>query len=278
MPASNLPDGPVLALERAVYAYQDGTSALDEVTFAAAPGESLAIVGANGCGKSTLLKALDGLLPLSSGRFLAFGDEMTADALRYGPAARAFRRRVALVFQNADVQLFSPTVRDDLAFGPLQLGMTCEEALNRADEVARLMGIERLLDRPPFRLSEGEKRRAAVASALTVGPDVLLLDEPTASLDPRSIAAMIQFLLELRRAGKTLVTATHDLDMVAVLADRVVVFGEDHRLAGEFPASELADNLDLLVRANVVHSHVHRHGALTHSHPHFHAHEHEHEH
>jgi cobalt/nickel transport system ATP-binding protein len=261
---------PAFALSDVCYAYGEGVAALHNVSFAIAQGEKVAILGANGCGKSTLIKLLDGLLPPQSGSITAFGESLTEAALREERFAHRFRRRVGFIFQNADAQLFSPTVREEIAFGPLQMGLPRAEIAQRIEDVAAMLDIGRLLDRPPFQLSGGEKKKVAIASTLVVNPAVLLLDEPTNGLDPRSQRWLVELLVALHAAGKTLVTATHDLDIVPEIADRVLVFGEDHTLVAEGSSAAILTDTDLLLRVNLIHEHWHWHGELFHSHPHRH--------
>ncbi len=199
-------------------------------------------------------------------------------SLRDEATAFRFRRRVGFVFQHSDAQLFSPTVREEIAFGPLQMGLPPAEVERRLCDVADLMGIGSLLDRPPFQLSGGEKKKVALACVLAINPDVILLDEPTGGLDPRSQRWLVELLLSLHKAGKTLITATHDLDIVAEIADRVLIFSEEHTLAAECAARDIFTDLNLLLRVNLIHEHMHRHGSLVHSHPHYHSGDHDHKH
>ena len=192
--------------------------------------------------------------------------------------ALSFRRRVALVFQNPDVQLFNPTVFDEVAFGPLQLQWPKEQVLSRVAATLELMKIEHLRDRPPYRLSGGEKKRVALASVIVLDPEVLLLDEPTSTLDPRSQSQIIDLIQEWKGSSKTVITATHQLEIVEDIAERIVVL-EEGKVAASGKPSEILSNHELLLRANLVHAHRHSHGTVTHSHPHLHSHsKHEHEH
>ena len=142
----------------------------------------------------------------------------------------AFRRRVGLVFQDTDVQLFSPSVLDEVAFAPLQLGLQREEVTRRVESALKALRIEKLSDRAPHRLSGGEKRRVALASVLSLNPEVWLLDEPTTGLDPRSQFWLVGFIMEQHNAGKTVITATHDLTIVEQIATKVYAFDEDHHI------------------------------------------------
>jgi cobalt/nickel transport system ATP-binding protein len=175
---------------------------------------------------------------------------------------------VGLVFQSADAQLFSPTVREEIAFAPLQAGLGPEEIARRIADLGALLEIEDLLDRPPYRLSGGEKRKVALASVLAVNPRAVLLDEPTAGLDPRSQVALVRLLRDLHRGGKTVVAATNDLELLPRLASRAVVLDEGHALAADGPVREVLADRDLLLRTNLLHEQSHWHGDLLHDHPH----------
>ena len=266
---------PVFELSGISYRYADDVPALDDVSLTVAAGERLALLGANGSGKSTLLWVLAGLLEPAGGELCAFGVPLKASLHDEG-GTYAFRRRVGIVFQNADAQLFSPTVRDEVAFGPLHLGLDRDEALVRVQDTLRLLDIEALAARAPYGLSGGEKKKVALAAALAVNPDVLLLDEPLGELDPRSREWLVELLALLHVRGKTLVSATHDLDLVHELADRAAVLGEDHRLAAEGDVGTILADRGLLLGVNLIHEHAHRHGTLLHSHAHAHLGEHVH--
>jgi cobalt/nickel transport system ATP-binding protein len=157
---------------------------------------------------------------------------------------------------------------DDVAFGPLQLGLARDEVAARCDEALGLMEIRHLANRAPFELSGGEKKRAAIASVLSLRPHVVLLDEPTAALDPRTKWVLVNLIRRLGEAGRTVITATHELDIVPVIADRVVVLGEDRRVHADGAPAEILGNRDLLIAANLIHEHLHEHGGIRHSHPH----------
>jgi len=188
--------------------------------------------------------------------------------------AYPFRRRVGLVFQNPDVQLFSPTVFDEVAFGPLQLQRPKQKVRATVEEMLEVMKISHLRDRSPHHLSTGEKKHVTLASVLVLDPEVLLLDEPTAALDPKSSSQMIDFLIGLRGGVKTVVTSTHDLDIVEDIADECFVFQAGRVAAAGTPA-EILRQTSLLEQTNLVHAHRHIHATgETHSHPHLHPHKH----
>ena len=260
------------------YKYPTGETALNDISLTIARGEKVAIVGANGSGKSTLLKLFDGLYFPIRGELLAFGRSMTEDTMSEESFAFSFRRRVGFVFQDPDVQLFAPTVWDEVAFAPLHLGLSKSEIRGRVEATLQLLRIEKLAERPPHQLSGGEKKRVALASVLVLDPEVLLLDEPTASLDPRSQSQLIDLIMEMHERGKTIISATHDLHILKEVADYVFVMDETNRLRTEGrPEDVLADEA-LLLATNLVHQHRHRHADRDHIHPHRHLPVHEHEH
>lgn len=249
----------------------DGIPALRGLSLQVTEGESLALLGANGSGKSTLLRILNALCFPSRGSVSFGGQRLAPELLHQNGFGLAFRRKVALVFQNPDVQLFNPTVFDEVAFGPLQLQWSKEQILSRVTTALELMKIEHLRDRPPYRLSSGEKKRVALASVVVLDPEVLLLDEPTSALDPRSQSQIIDLIQEWRGAAKTVITATHQLEIVEDIAGRIAVLEEGVVAATGTPA-EILSNQELLLRANLVHAHRHSHGSYEHSHPHIHSH------
>ncbi len=256
----------VFELHGVRYAYGGRQTALDGIDLRIERGERVVLLGANGSGKSTLLKLLDGIIAPAGGTMRALGRDVAAVA--DGADSFRFHREVGLVFQDPDVQLFSATVLDDVAFGPLQLGLPQDEVRAMCDEALRQMGIAHLADRAPFELSGGEKKRAAIASVLSLRPDVLLLDEPTAALDPRTKWVLVNLIRRLGEGGKTLITATHELEIVPIIADRVVVLGENRRVLADGPTAAILADRDLLLRANLIHEHLHEHGAERHSHDH----------
>jgi cobalt/nickel transport system ATP-binding protein len=258
----------VFRLNGVSFSYQGRHEALSNVDLEVAQGEQLVILGANGSGKSTLLKMLDGLYRPTSGRIEAFDQDIT-DVADDPTRSRELHRRVGLVFQDPDVQLFSPTVYDDVAFGPLQMGWSDDEVRRRVSIALEQMNVTHLADRAPYELSGGEKKRVAIATVLSMEPDVVLLDEPTASLDPRSSAVLVDVIAGLRDLGKTVILTTHQLEIVPLLATRVVVFGDqERRPVASGTAHEILANNALLVRTNLVHEHLHYHGEEAHSHLH----------
>jgi len=260
------------------YTFAGKFSALRSIDLKVRAGERLAIVGANGCGKSTLLHILDGLLFPTKGEVWTYGRRLTEEELKDASFTAFFRQRVGLLFQNPDVQLFCPTVLDEIAFGPLQLGFPQEEALAKGQEMMKMLGLEKIAKRSPQQISGGEKKKVALASMLVVNPDVLLLDEPTSGLDPRTQVWLVEILGELHAIGKTIITATHDLSILEEIADRAFVMEESHTITAAGPPKEILYDLDLLLRVNLIHEHAHSHENLLHSHSHLHFFTHRHDH
>jgi len=244
-----------------------GRTVLSGIGFAVAPGERLVLLGVNGCGKTTLLKALDGLVEPAAGRISYAGEPLTSHRLGEAAFRRRFRGEVALLFQNVDAMLFNPTVADELAFGPRQLGLADVDA--RVATWARQFDVEALLERPPFELSGGEKKRVALAALMAVEPKVLLLDEPTAGLDPAGGARLVDFLEGLR--GVTVITATHNLTVAEELGARAVLLAPGRPgVLYDGPTGALVNDQRLLVESGLAHRHAHRHGGAGHDHFHVH--------
>jgi cobalt/nickel transport system ATP-binding protein len=245
--------------------------ALNRLSLHVKQGERLALLGANGSGKSTLLRLFDGLAFPESGELIFAGEPITEAKLSHAEFAFQFRRRVGLVFQNPDAQLFNPTVFDEIAFGPLQLGWPKEQIREQVNQSLETMEIAHLRHRSPHRLSGGEKKRVAIASVMIMDPEVLLLDEPTAALDPKSQRQIIDLIASFSGGPKTVITATHDLDSLEEISDRCVLF-ESGRVVGDGSAIDILHDIDLLRRARLVATHKHSHAPGT-AHPHVHLHE-----
>jgi cobalt/nickel transport system ATP-binding protein len=247
---------PILVCQDVRYSYLDRFVALDGVDLTVHRGEKLALLGANGCGKSTMLKILDGLIFPTTGTVTAYGQPVTEDSLEDEQMNAGFRSRIGFVFQNSDAQVFSPTVREELSFGPLQLGLDRDEIGRRIADVMELLQITELADRAPFQLSGGQKKRVAIGTVLAMNPEVLLFDEPTAALDPRTSEWLTGLIEDLAEAGKTIVLATHDLDSLERIADRCVVFSEEHRIVAEGTPAQVLGQRDLLLQVNLIHLHT----------------------
>lgn len=222
----------VVEIENLSYSYPDGHSALHGVCLSLEHGSKIALVGPNGAGKSTLLLHLNGILPRQSGEIHVSGLDVAGKNL-----ARV-RALVGLVFQSPDDQLFSPTVFDDVAFGPIYQGLNPGEVRQRVEEALGLVHMQDYIQRVSHHLSVGEKKRIAIATVLSMKPAVLVLDEPTAGLDPRARRSLIELLREL---PQTMIVATHDLPMVRELLPRTVVMDAGHVVADGATAQILND-------------------------------------
>ncbi len=229
------------------YRYPTGKMALEDISMDIYRGEIVAIVGPNGAGKTTLLKILDGLIFPQKGEIRFMGKRITEDVLTNEKDMEWFRSKVGFLFQNPDIMLFSPTVLEDVAFGPLHL-YEKEKALAMTEDIMKKLGIYHLKDRHPYNLSGGEKKKASIAAVLALDPDVVLLDEPTRDLDLRNRNYILNLIRELRDTGKTVVMATHDLRAIR-LADRCYVINRKLIFGGR--PRELFSREDILEEANL---------------------------
>lgn len=232
---------PILEFDNVVHAYSAGVEALHNVSLQLSRGEKTALVGANGAGKSTLLLLVNGLLLPTAGSVRVMG--LPVEPARFAEV----RRSVGFVFQQSDDQLFMPTVEEDVAFGPRNMGLPAGEVQRRVESALGEMDILALRSRAPFTLSAGEKRRAALASVLSMRPEFWVMDEPTAGLDPRSRRALISLLGQM---APTLLLATHDLDMAWELCPRTIVLHRG-RVAAEGPTQELLSDAALMERCGL---------------------------
>ncbi len=263
-------DSIVFELKDVYFSYLGRFPALCGIDIVINPGQKISIIGANGSGKSTFLQILDGLIFADKGILSFCGQQLNEKIFSEAKFSREFRRKVGFIFQNPDVQLFCPTVREDIVFGPLQLGFAKSQIQKRLDKFVIILNIKELLDRPPHQLSIGEKRKVAIASTLIIDPQILILDEPTAGLDPLTTRNIIDLLIEENNSGKTIITATHDLHIVEEISDIVYVFGRDRKIVKFGPAKGILDDLALLRENNLIHIHSHRHKNKVHVHPHLH--------
>ena len=265
-----------MKLKDVSFEYLTNETVLRDINLDIYSGEKIAILGANGSGKSSLQKILNGLIFPSKGEYRAFDQLVTEETLNDEQFSQSFRQRVGYIFQNSDAQLFSANVWEEIAFGPLQMKLKINEVNERVNGVIRMLNLESLQDRPPYKLSGGEKKKVAIACVLSINPEVLILDEPTNGLDPRTQRWLINLLVELNKAGKTLITCTHNLDIVEEIADRVIVFNEEHNIVAEGTPQEILSNKELLLSVNLIDEHYHRHVHVFNSgehHDHFHSHE-----
>jgi cobalt/nickel transport system ATP-binding protein len=224
---------PTVLVEQVHYQYPDGPVALEDISFTLRPGESAAVVGPNGAGKTTLFLSLSGIITPQKGRIEIAGLDLSKPADR-----KLWPSRAGIIFQNSDDQIFNTTVLDDVAFGPLNLGLPPEEVRVRVAESLRQVGLEGYEQRTPFHLSGGEKRRVAIAGVLAMRPQVLLLDEPSMFLDPRGRRELIKLL---RSLPVTKIIASHELEMIRETCDRAIVLDAGRIVADGATRAILSD-------------------------------------
>jgi cobalt/nickel transport system ATP-binding protein len=261
----------VFTLDKISFSFGEGTNNLFyNLSLEIAAGDSVCLLGANGSGKSTLLKIFCGLAYPSAGHFQAFGQDITEDIMEDNRFSQKYHRRVGFIFQNSESQLFNTRVWDEIAFGPLQLGLSKAEVKNRVEDVMQMLNIQTLSERSPYRLSGGEKKKVAVAAALILNPEVLILDEPTNGLDPKTQRWLIELLLELNQRGRTIITSTHNLDLAHAISRRALILSEDHQLVYDGPSHEALENKSLLMSVNLIDEYCHIHGEAEHKHRYMH--------
>ncbi len=235
----------IIETRNLTHVYRGKIKALDSVNFETKPGERIAIIGANGAGKSTLFKHFNGILKPTSGDVLIKGESISSKNIL------EVRKTVGLVFQDPDDQIFAPTVKQDVAFGPMNLGLSPEEIEKRVREsleTVRLTGFE---ERAPHHLSTGEKKKVAIAGILAMKPEVLVLDEPTAGLDPGGAMRLINLINEMNRyLGITTIIATHEVDIVPLLADRVCIMSMG-KIIGEGTPLEIFSSPELIKKTHL---------------------------
>jgi cobalt/nickel transport system ATP-binding protein len=236
----------ILETREVVYSYGDGTKALKDVSISLEEGRKIALVGPNGAGKSTLMLMFNGILRPTSGEVLFRGQP-----LRYDSAClREIRRKVGMVFQNSDDQIFAPTVYQDVAFGPVNLGFPVEKAKKYVGYALQYVGLSGYERRPPHHLSGGEKKRVAIAGILAMEPEVMILDEPTSNLDPASSEEIMDMLDELNCGGKTMIISTHDVDLAYRWADEVILM-ENGGVLRRGIGPEVFGDVELIKRARL---------------------------
>ncbi|MDO5827345.1 MAG: ATP-binding cassette domain-containing protein [Methanobrevibacter sp.] len=217
-------DETVLEVRNLGYRYPNGTVAIENINLKINRGEKVAIIGSNGAGKSTLLSHFNGLKEPSEGDILIEGDIMAYDR----QSLRNVRQKVGVVFQNSTNQLFAPTVIEDVAFGPMNLGLSRDEVDRRVQESLEAVDMIGFEDVTPHHLSGGQQKRIAIAGIIAMRPEIIILDEPTASLDPQGVDQVLGILNELNREGITIVISSHDVEMITEFADKVLVLHHGH--------------------------------------------------
>ncbi|MBI4979099.1 MAG: ABC transporter ATP-binding protein [Spirochaetes bacterium] len=240
-----------IVLDNIQYAYGEYRG-LDGVSASINAGASVAVIGPNGSGKSTLLKIINGLLVPSGGTYTFDGERIDGRFLKDAKRAKRFHQRIGFVFQNSDTQLFSPTVYEEIAFGPRQMGLSDDEVHKRVLDCLSLLAIDRLKHREPHHLSEGEKKKVAIAAVLSLNPEVLVLDEPMDGLDPKTKGAVREVLITLNRSGKCIIGATHEFDYVKGVFSRALVLSGEHTVVREGNFETIVRNRAFLRRHNIL--------------------------
>ncbi|MBA2850112.1 cobalt/nickel transport system ATP-binding protein [Methanococcus maripaludis] len=220
------------------YSYPDGTVALNGINFKAEKGEMIAILGPNGAGKSTTFLHFNGILKPSNGSVILKGEAIKYD----NKSLLNVRKTVGIVFQNPDDQLFAPTVEQDVAFGPMNLGLSKEEIEKRVKDSLKAVSMEGFERKPPHHLSGGQKKRIAIAGILAMNPEIIVLDEPTSGLDPMGASQIMKLLYELNKQGITIIISTHDVDLVPIYANKVYLLNEGKIIKGGTPREIFSDS------------------------------------
>jgi len=234
----------ILKIEDLHYTYGNGKSALDGVSVDIYEGEKIAVIGSNGSGKSTFFLNVDGVLTPEQGKIFY------RDIVINKKNLKELRKNIGIVFQDADNQIIASTVSAEVGFGPMNLKLPKEEVLKRVDEALEYMNISHLKDRPPHYLSGGEKKRVSIADIIAMKSEIIIFDEPTASLDPLNAMMLEEVLLKLGEEGKTMLISTHDVDFTYRWAERVLVFYEGKIIADGSPL-EMFQNMEILKQANL---------------------------
>jgi cobalt/nickel transport system ATP-binding protein len=261
----------MIDIQNVTFSYE-GTIALKDITLRISKGEAVALMGANGSGKSTLLKLINGIISPDTGSYKFKNEEITCKKLQDNKFSKLFHQKIGFVFQNSDTQLFCSDVFDEIAFGPRQMGINEIDVEKRVNDCLDLLNIRDFKHRQPYHLSGGEKRKVAIACVLALNPEVLVLDEPMNGLDPKTQRWLVEFLVKLNKAGKTLITSTHNLELVQEISTRSVLFDENHTIISDMFTEKLLEDIDLLRKVNLVDEFYHRHGESGHSHFHDHSH------
>lgn len=241
----------MIELKSICFSYKD-VKALNNINLKIEKGESIALIGPNGCGKSTLLKLLSGIIFPSKGQFFFNGNLIDEKKLQDNIFSKTFHKNIGFLFQNPQLQLFCPTVYDEVSFGPLQMGFSKDEVHKRVFDCLNLLGIWDLRDRAPYNLSGGEMKKTALAAVLSVNPQVILLDEPMNGLDPKNKKFLRELLLRLSESGKTIICATHDFDYVKGVFKRAVVFSKEHSIIEDASFESVINNKALLEENNII--------------------------
>lgn len=256
----------MIELKDISYSYE-GEIVLKDISITIQEGEKVVLLGINGSGKTTLLKVINALIFPQKGVYFYCGVKIDKNKMKNRDFVKNFRKEVVLLFQNPDVMLFNPTVFDELAFSLRQLGFEDKEIKKRVLYWADKFELSPYLDKPPFKLSGGQKQKLCLACLLVLEPKVLLLDEPTANLDPRTTGWFVDFLYDLKT---TTILTTHNLSLAGELGERLLVLGEDHTIIYDGRVEDFLKDEEKMLKAGLLHKHKHKHGEKEHTHYHLH--------
>ncbi|MGB4658183.1 MAG: ABC transporter ATP-binding protein [Mobilitalea sp.] len=257
----------MIEINKVNYAYE-GMNALSNINLHIEKGEAIALMGPNGSGKSTLLKLINGIISPDSGVYRFNDEEITHKKLQDNKFAKSLHKKIGFVFQNSDTQLFCTDVYEEIAFGPRQMGLDEVEVEKRVNDCLDLLNIKNFKHRSPYHLSGGEKRKVSIACVMSMNPEVFVLDEPMNGLDPRTQRWLVEFLIQLNKAGKTLITSTHSLELVQEISNRAILFDETHTIVADMPTEKLLEDSELLKKVNLVDQYYHSHEGKEHKHFH----------
>lgn len=241
----------MIRLEDVSFKYKNKV-ALNKIDINIEEGESIAIIGPNGSGKSTLLKLLNGIIFASQGKYFFDETEISEERIKDNKFSKAFHKKIGFVFQNSDTQLFCSTVFEEIAFGPIQMGLSNEDIEKRVNGCLKMLNIEKVKDEHPYNLSGGEKKRVAIASVLALNPEVLVLDEPMNGIDPKGKKFLKELLIMLNKSGKTIICATHDFEYVEGIFKRGIVFSENHNIIRDGRYENIIKDKQFLEEHNII--------------------------
>ena len=233
------------------YSYQS-RPALSNINIDIARGDSIALIGPNGSGKSTLLKVLNGIIFPESGKLNFDGDDISSYSMKDSRFSKLFHSRIGFLMQNSDSQLFCTNVYEEIAFAPRQMGIPESETEKRVEDCMEMLNIGALRHTEPYHLSEGEKKKVALASILSMNPEVLALDEPMNGLDPRTKHFLKNLIISLNKSGKTIICSTHDFEYVKGIFSHAAVFSSEHTIEKTGDYEDIINDKEFLIKMNII--------------------------
>lgn len=237
---------PILETQDLTFTYPDGTRALKNINMSINKGEKVAVMGANGAGKSTLFSHFNGLTEPTSGIVKINGNEMKYDK----KSLLKIRQKVGVVFQNPNDQLFAPTVQEDVAFGPMNLGLDLNEVDKRVEKSLKMVGMEGFEEKPPHHLSGGQQKRVSIAGIIAMDPELMIIDEPTAGLDPQGVDQVLTILNHLNENGMTLLVSSHNVELITEFANKIFIV-HDGEIINEGSTNDVFSNHEILKKAHL---------------------------